>query len=221
MVSYGADDQQILYPEQATTQEELANIFENNQKYFLDENFRNSYEIMLFIKAFFKRRVIDQNILDRLLQEGKRSRKPRLLISNSINKQEEAIIDIINNFNSATHNIAILVPFKDDVERYSMLIENAGILCSSFSSSNESINKIENIHITTFKSSKGLEFDTVIIPNFETALSNVTKSRIITSNDYYVAITRAKRNLYLISSYIPAFLERSEQQKLTYDKETL
>ena len=64
-----------------------------------------------------------------------------------------------------------------------MLIENAGILCSSFSSSNESINKIENIHITTFKSSKGLEFDTVIIPNFETALSNVTKSRIITSND--------------------------------------
>ena len=42
-----------------TTQEELANIFENNQKYFLDENFRNSYEIMLFIKAFFKRRVID------------------------------------------------------------------------------------------------------------------------------------------------------------------
>ena len=221
MVSYGADDQQILYPEQATTQEELANIFENNQKYFLDENFRNSYEIMLFIKAFFKRRVIDQNILDRLLQEGKRSRKPRLLISNSINKQEEAIIDIINNFNSATHNIAILVPFKDDVERYSMLIENAGILCSSFSSSNESINKIENIHITSFFCSKGLEFDTVIIPNFETALSNVTKSRIITSNDYYVAITRAKRNLYLISSYIPAFLERSEQQKLTYDKETL
>lgn len=82
------------------------------------------------------------------------------------------------------------------------------------------MNLLENIHITTFKSSKGLEFDTVIIPNFETALSNVTKSRI-TSNDYYVAITRAKRNLYLISSYIPAFLERSEQQKLTYDKETL
>ena len=28
------------------------------------------------------------------------------------------------------------------------------------------INSINNIHITTFKSSKGTEFDTVIIPDF-------------------------------------------------------
>jgi len=75
--------------------------------------------------------------------------------------------------------------------------------------------------VTTFKSSKGTEFDTVIIPEFENMFNNISNLDVIDENDYYVAITRAKRNLFLISSITPNFLVRSEQQKLTYSKELL
>ena len=49
---------------------------------------------------------------------------------------------------------------------------------------------IDRIHLTTFHSSKGLEFDYVIIPEFQEFSVN---------NKYYVGLTRAKIGLYLFS----------------------
>ena len=59
---------------------------------------------------------------------------------------------------------------------------------------------IKNVHITTFKSAKGLEFDTVIIPNFH-KYNEILGSFNVEWQDYYVAATRARSNLYLISNY--------------------
>lgn len=222
VVSYGADDQQIVYRNKATTQQQLEAIFPFNKSYVLDENFRNSYEIMHFVKALFPNKIIPQSTLNNLLQEGRRGNKPILLVSNNnIAKQNKAIIDVINQFKSTTHNIAILVPLQNHVNTYATIIRSAGIQCSKFSTYDDRLVKIDNVHITTFKSSKGTEFDTVIIPDFENMLSNIAQLNVIEENDYYVAITRAKRNLYLISTSTPNFLERSEQQKLTYNKELL
>lgn len=222
VVSYGADDQQIVYRNRATTQQQLAAIFPNNRSYVLDENFRNSYEIMLFVKALFPQKLVPQSTLNNLLQEGRRGNKPILLVSNNNEvKQSQAIIDVINQFKSATHNIAVLVPLQKHVDQYASIIRNAGINCSSFKNEDGSLGVIDNVHVTTFKSSKGTEFDTVIIPDFENMLTNIAQLNVIDENDYYVAITRAKRNLYLISTSTPNFLERSEQQKLTYSKEIL
>jgi superfamily I DNA/RNA helicase len=222
VVSYGADDQQIVFKNKATTQQQLAAIFPNNRSYVLDENFRNSYEIMLFVKALFPQKLVPQSTLNNLLQEGRRGNKPILLVSNNnAAKQSQAIIDVINQFKSATHNIAILVPLQNHVNTYATIIRNAGIQCSSFSADDGSLGEIDNLHVTTFKSSKGTEFDTVIIPDFENMLTNIAQLNVIDENDYYVAITRAKRNLYLISTSTPNFLERAEQQKLTYSKEIL
>ena len=136
-------------------------------------------------------------------------------------KQSQGIIDVINQYKSSTHNIAILVPLQKNVDTYAEIIRNAGIKCSSFKTEDGNLGEIDNIHVTTFKSSKGTEFDTVIIPDFENMLSNISNLNVIDENDYYVAITRAKRNLFLISSITPNFLLRSEQQKLTYSKELL
>lgn len=222
VVSYGADDQQIVYKNRATTQQQLAAIFPNNRSYVLDENFRNSYEIMLFVKALFPQKLVPQSTLNNLLQEGRRGNKPILLVSNNnAAKKSQAIIDVISQFKSATHNIAILVPLQNHVNTYATIIRNAGIQCSSFSTDDGSLGEIDNVHVTTFKSSKGTEFDTVIIPDFENMLTIIAQLNVIDENDYYVAITRAKRNLYLISTSTPNILERSEQQKLTYSKEIL
>ena len=60
--------------------------------------------------------------------------------------------------------------------------------------------EINNIHITTFKSAKGLEFDTVIIPNFH-RIDEILGSFKTDWQDFYVAVTRARSNLYLISNY--------------------
>jgi superfamily I DNA/RNA helicase len=222
IVSYGADDQQIVFRNRSTTQQQLAAIFPNNRSYVLDENFRNSYEIMHFVRALFPNKIIPQSTLNNLAQEGRRGNKPILLVSNNDSvKQNQAIIDVINQFKSATHNIAVLVPLQKHVDQYASIIRNAGLTCSSFKNEDGSLVEIDNVHVTTFKSSKGTEFDTIIIPDFENMLAYIAQLDVIDENDYYVAITRAKRNLYLISSSTPNFLERSEQQKLTYSKEIL
>jgi superfamily I DNA/RNA helicase len=222
VVSYGADDQQIVFQNRATTQQQLATIFPNNRSYVLDENFRNSYEIMHFVRALFPNKIIPQSTLNKLIQEGRRGNKPILLVSNNnAAKHTKAIIDIINQFKSDTHNIALLVTLPRHVDTYYNIINQAGIKCSRYATGDGEIETIENIHITTFKSSKGTEFDTVIIPDFGNMLINIAQLNVIDENDYYVGITRAKRNLYLISNSTPTFLERSAEQKLTYSKEIL
>lgn len=156
------------------------------------------------------------------MQKGRRGNKPILLLSNNdSSKQNKAIVDVINQLKSGTHNIAILVPLANHVETYFNLIRGSGIQCSKFTNNDAELTTIENVHITTFKSSKGTEFDTVIIPDFQNMQTNISQLNVITENDYYVAFTRARRNLYLISTSNVAFLELSEQQKATYNKETL
>lgn len=221
-ISYGADDQQIVYANKATTQNQLVQLFPNNSNYVLDENFRNSYEIMLFIKALFPNKLISHSTIQDLLAKGRRGNKPIVLITNNNqDKQTKAILDIINQFKSDTHNIAILVPLVNHVTTYFGIIQNAGIKCSKFTNGDGELPIIENVHITTFKSSKGTEFDTVIIPDFQNMQMNIVQLNVINENDYYVALTRARRNLYLICSSQAGFLQNSSQQITTYSTEIL
>ena len=83
-------------------------------------------------------------------------------------KQDSIIADIIKEYHSDGHNIAILVPFQNWVDVFHKIIKDQGFTdCSFYKSDLDDISDIKNIHITTFKSAKGLEFDTVIIPNFQ------------------------------------------------------
>jgi superfamily I DNA/RNA helicase len=222
-VSYGADPHQSLY----LSEDELKRLmnglktrFSTNKDYPLDENFRNTIEIIQFVRALFPHRKINLSNV--------RGVKPFLIVANNKAKQNEALFDVINQFKSVSHNIVVLVPLSNDVDIYFDLISNSGILkntavsCSKYSSKDREIKAIHNIHITTFKSSKGTEFDTVIIPDFgemENIINDGVKYKMIEDSDYYVALTRASRNLYLISQNLPSFLLRSDAQKNTYNKE--
>lgn len=219
MVSYGADDQQMIYPDHCITERELSIIFPKNSRHELYENFRNSYEIMQFVRALFTNRLIPQTTINNLLQAGRLGNKPIVLVTNNDDqKQNRAILDIINQFRSDTHNIAVLVPLGKHVDQYAGMIRGSGITCSSFKNDDGFLAQIDNVHVTTFKSAKGTEFDTVIIPDFEDYHWNIAHLTIakIKESDYYVAVTRARRNLYLISSNDLAFIN-----KTTIEKENL
>ncbi len=167
LVSYGADDSQILYPDKATSEKQLMDLFDINKRYFLDENFRNSYQIMLFLKGLFCNNLIYQYILEDLKANGRIGLKPIVIITNNqMDKQKDTIIDIINEYKSDTHTIAILLPKASHVNKHYDFLNTRNIKCTKYHTGvAEAV--ISNVHVTTFKSSKGVEFDTVIIPGFD------------------------------------------------------
>lgn len=269
-ISYGADDSQILYPEHCTTQFELQQLFPDNVAYVLDKNFRNTRCIMQLARQAFPYASIPRSIIEGLSNNV--GEKPVLLISNGSKyertneKQNNAIERIINSFRAEDHNIALLVPWKSDAQVFENVLKDKGIEYSIFYEDSQRFpqgaENISNVHITTFKSAKGLEFDTVIIPNFDKCLCtpihfpreetidkaklqmmkkiidrlehskkdhdilisevmrpdgdyDVNYKKLMCSwEDVYVACTRARSNLYLISNSNLASLSSVSEKEI-------
>ena len=205
-VSYGADDCQILFPDNSTTQDQLEKLFPDNVSYVLDKNFRCTQEIMLFARQAFPQATISLNMIHNIDKHGD---KPSLLIGgwgqydDTPDKEVGAILQIINDLRNATENIAILLPWKnsvqkyvsaikDDVEDFSYYYEDGAVFP-------DGCPLLKNVHVTTFKSAKGLEFDTVIVPDFN-KMSSIVGRYNVDWQDFYVGCTRAKNNLFLLSN---------------------
>ena len=217
VVTYGADDQQIVWQDRCTTQAQLAEIFPDNEPYTLDENFRNSLQIMRFVRSALPAKLIPEVTFETLESEDRTGNKPIVMLTNGVaGKQNKAILDIVRQFRSATHNIAILTPFVENVDAIHLLIQGAGIPCSKYTNGLGELQTIEGVHVTTFKSCKGTEFDTVIVPDFQDMTFNMANRHVASENGYYVTFTRAKRNLFLISTIDPTFIDSS-----TYDTEQI
>lgn len=203
IISYGADDQQSIYPTKGSTQAELKALFPGNEPYLLDENFRNTYEIMRFVQAALPHKLIAPKTM-RVLEADRRGPKPIVVATNySSTKQDQEVLGIIRTFNSESHNIGVLVPFKGQVDYFYKLIDDEGIVCTKYHTDDGELPVIENVHVTTFASAKGTEFDTVIIPNFQNFRFFMREKYVATENHYYVALTRARANLYLLSHSEP------------------
>ena len=201
IVSYSADDAQSLYPKKIT-EDGLQKLFPDNKVFTLGENFRNTYEITYFIKSVFPSKLIPNG-----RRSDEKQPKPTIICTNNNdNIQQKAVRDILDTFQGENHNIAILLPLvsysdtRQVVGEWHNMLVNAGYKCSKFTNKENEVKTIENIHVTTFKSAKGLEFDTVIIPNFNLFRENINNLDIVRESDYYVALTRTKRNLYLIDN---------------------
>lgn len=192
MISYSADDNQILYPRSSSSENQLKSIFQNPH-FTLRENYRNTKEVVRFIRSMFPTSIIS---------EGKTNGpKPQLTLSGGIlGVQKKIILDAINTFKGANDNVAVLVPLENHVIYWYNELKAAGIVCSKYTNKDKEIDLIENVHVTTFKSSKGLEFDTVIIPNFNMYDKFLELYDVVKKNDFYVVLTRSRRNLILIDS---------------------
>lgn len=221
-LSIGADFNQQIY-ENRVVKSEIKNLLPNNTEYELNKVFRNSFNILIFITKNWHPTLYTPEELERLKRENL-GRKPTLCIG------KDFIFDIIAEYgDSATHNIAILFFKKASVESYHKLLEQKNIAHTYYYSKDSIANNTEaelsTLHITTFASSKGLEFDTVIIPDFEEYekyfidFKTIKKSQL---KSLYVAITRAKNNLYLVANKEITFLKDSNTYDLlTYNNEDL
>lgn len=228
MFSYGADDSQALYNVindeiieilfgvernkedfkndngKYVSTKVLRELYPNNRSFLLTKNYRNTKCILRFAGNVFPNANISQRDIDSCLSEGN---KPVLYVTNhNVSKQNNTIISIIKSFeNTGAHNIAVLCPWKNGVKSFYAFLKPLFPTCTRYyEDSNDFPNgaeEISNIHITTFKSAKGLEFDTVIIPDFQKAFEFIAPQFRVDWHDFYVGITRAKTNLFLISSH--------------------
>lgn len=230
-VSYGADDQQLIRGNArnvdgsynlnyCSPEKNLIEEFPNNSLHTLTKNYRNSKRILQFAKRLLTEASIPQELIDRCTKVGE---FPRLIFKNNNQQLNEAVLQIVNQFaqNPAT-NIAILIPFENipfrggeaaTADYYFDLLTQEGIDCSIYTQRRHGNLEIKNVHITTFKSAKGLEFDVVILPEFH-LINN--EFRIVDWRDWYVGITRTKSNLFMISNPTSAFnnLPNNGTQKL-------
>lgn len=211
-ISYGADNQQLIaaharkpdntYDTNVCSPEDnLRELFSVNSLHTLSVNHRNSKKIMKLAKVIFSNAAIPREIIDSCTTDGQ---FPRLFIINDINKINSTILDLVRSYRSETTNIGILVPFEKppysinktaSAQYHYNLLKTNGFDCSIYTNSMGGCTELKNIHITTFKSAKGMEFDVVILPDFH--LYNC-QFNVVDWHDYYVGLTRTKSNLFLL-----------------------
>jgi len=119
---------------------------------------------------------------------------PEVLGFEENSKLLERLQRIIKN-NSVGFNIGVLVSTINKVDSYHQRIIDMDFECSKYHSdmSNEEKKDVErdlkNILVTTFISAKGMEFDIVIMPEFD---------EVHSKKQIYVGCTRAKNRLVLM-----------------------
>jgi superfamily I DNA/RNA helicase len=59
------------------------------------------------------------------------------------------------------------------------------------------LNDASKVHLLTYHSAKGLDFETVLLPNLCADATIWSSSQDIANNLFYVALTRSRLNLYL------------------------
>lgn len=206
-LSYGADNAQQLYPLQGTNTNTLNSVMCGNSIHSLSKNFRNAREILRLAQIIFP----SANITSQEISNCQRTNGflPDLYVTlgytkydKENSKRDNKIIELVGDFISElNHNIGILCPWQSNVIYYKDLLQAQFPGLSYYSSdADRSIEEgMKQLHITTFKSAKGLEFDTVIIPDFHRAFEQKDPKFHIDWKDFYVGCTRARTNLILIS----------------------
>ena len=208
-ISYGADDNQILYPHKSSSKSELTALHSENKNFTVTQNFRNSFNILKFVDSVFPNRLSAELLEYSKIHYAKSKTKPNLVYSNNKTELEKALIKLIKKI-SPKESLAILVPTKELMLFYRELFTKENIEYSTYyyEDNKKAETKIRNngisrIHLTPFKSSKGLEFDNVIMPNFhEFNFWKTEHKYVVKESDYYVGMTRAKNNLFLFTENI-------------------
>lgn len=215
-ITVGADNAQKVHFK-GLKSSEIHNEIQNHSNVFqisLQYNYRNTYEIYNFARHFLphNQRVNNLLAIDKIPRGS--GEIPTVFLVPDRDTQIAQLNILLEN--AGDRNVAVLLYHVDDVQKYFDIINELGFTCSMHHSGEHVDLHIENILITTYKSAKGLEFEVVIMPDMDRAMSR----HYMTPEHYYVSGTRAKENLYLITEglEIPNYFKDFEENSYTLNK---
>lgn len=152
---------------------------------------------------------IDLDAYDERTYKSKETAIPKFIKYNSLNDQISAIARIIRRNNLT--DVGILLPHNDDVRTVSAMLNSTGIDHEAKHDDKEnwrnSVNNLNfntsNPKVMTYHSAKGLQFETVFLPNI-CPLSDSDDRKISEQKALYVAMTRTYRYLYVMyTDFLP------------------
>ena len=178
----------------------------------LTGTFRNTYEITLLANQLLSKNTDRQALPEEYVTPELPTRhgpKPQLIYEPSYAQEALDICQLIREElkMNPSHTIAILVMTWKERDSIKEVLNNAGITYGIIDNKNETTILSPGVKVVTIHSSKGLEFDTVILPYMDegrlpSSDKNISKDEIedvmnYTRNLLYVAMTRAKSTLYM------------------------
>lgn len=200
----GADNGQQVHPRHGARMEQIEHSLQTSfapyRRFALGRNFRNTYETYKFARQFIPRtnRVAwDEAILERLERANRRGPKPTVVAYRNANSRNAHLRTTLEN---AEGNVAVLCPLGpyrehpryhsgESVDEVHALVSGMGITASKYHNEEDVPPQLERYVVTTFKSAKGMEFNTVIVPRIN-FFTNIPP-------EWYVACTRARGQLFV------------------------
>ena len=179
-----------------------------NKNFKTFELYRNYRLPLPVAHAAYYINLEDQDAFDETIYKSKETAVPFLWKFSDLDSQISQIAQILKNDSSKT-DVAILVPRNAMVKSICKLLTNYNIKyeCKYEDEDNwrESTDTLDfnttNPKVMTYHSAKGLQFETVFIPDIQPLNSNHPESD---QKALYVAMTRTYRYLYLMySGYLP------------------
>ena len=155
----------------------------------LDVNYRNTKFIYEFANSCFP------NINAAAIRSFAREQGSPVQIMHNKNREEmyDKLIRLCQNWSSSS--IGILTATVSSVNAIHYRLEVEGLPSVKYHNKVKIVPKVGNLTVTTFKSSKGLEFDMVIVPNADLLPVN----EVSQLKEIYVALTRSKEGLFILT----------------------
>ena len=199
-MTIGADNDQQMHEGSGASETTIKRqISHSSNEFTLQFNYRNTYQIYNFARYFVPNspKANDSQTLSALKRYKNSGDLPEVLKFSGQSDMHSRIKTIIKNY--IGFNIGVLFPFKNQVESYHSVISSFGFECSKYyaemleAEKSRTENDLKSILVTTFISAKGMEFDIVIMPDFD-SIRNTDEAK----RQAYVGCTRAKSRLVIM-----------------------
>lgn len=199
-ITIGADNDQQMHERSGASETTIKrHISHSSNEFTLQFNYRNTYQIYNFARYFVPNspKANDSQTLSALKRYKNNGDLPEVLKFSGQSDMQSRLKTIIENYKG--FNIGVLFPFKNQVENYHSIISGFGFECSKYyaemseAEKSKTENDLKSILVTTFISAKGMEFDIVIMPEFD-SIRNTDEAK----RQAYVGCTRAKNRLVVM-----------------------
>lgn len=217
-ITIGADNDQQMFEGSGASETTIKRqISHSSNEFTLQFNYRNTYQIYNFARCFVPNspKANDSQTLEALKRFKNSGDLPEVLPFSEHSDMQSRLKTIIENYKG--FNIGVLFPYRNQVESYHSTISGLGFECSKYYSEMSDAEKsktesdLKSILVTTFISAKGMEFDIVIMPEFDSIRNSDEAKRQV-----YVGCTRAKNRLVIMyTGSKPSILNRVPND--TYD----